>query len=268
MFADVDIGCFLWFNPRIGVRVKNVKFFPHRRLYSMLMAVAYFFRTSVVWQILTQVGRLLSYPDEAHVSACNGSSLVIYHFQKHTSSQNSTCVQIFSSQVPMLKQGHSRPSANSWSRTRNVVREDSWKIENCSNFRFLLIVIYAKGGYHEVPRSRYVCGRYPGGHMFFCPGWRHTQSITADAHFVAPPSSSSLLLGCILSGVENRLGFLHIEKFSSLAEVPYPPTYKRFLRTLDVFNFGERDTGRSTYMLHYSSSARQIERRRLSLFTG
>lgn len=80
--------------------------------------------------------------------------------------------------------------------------------------------------------------------------WRHTQSIAVDVHFVSFPSASSLLYGCILSGVDDRVVFLHIEKFSSLAEVPYPHTYKRFLRTLDVFNFGERDTERSAYTLH------------------
>lgn len=29
-------------------------------------------------------------------------------------------------------------------------------------------------------------------------------------------------------------------QFSHLAEVSYPPTYQRFLNTLDIFNFGEK----------------------------
>lgn len=30
-------------------------------------------------------------------------------------------------------------------------------------------------------------------------------------------------------------------QFSRLADVPYPPSYQRFLNLLDVFNFGEND---------------------------
>lgn len=33
---------------------------------------------------------------------------------------------------------------------------------------------------------------------------------------------------------------VYISQFSNLAEIPYPPSYQRFLNLLDVFNFGEK----------------------------